>query len=170
MLSEYIHGSTYFVTLECFQRQRLLAPAAAKQMLIEAMHSMKSRFQLHVAAYAVLDDHAHLLLVMPKGGECLAALNYLRAYLVRRWREHTATREDSHIWNHALKLRPLADAEDLRAHIDYIHYDAVRHGLCERAYDYAWSSLRARVEQGHYPEDWAVMGPPASLRRVVARR
>lgn len=162
-------GTTYFVTLECHQRQRLLARPRLKQILVDAILKTKMQFGLHVAAYVILDEHAHLIFMAPAAGDCLAPMNYLRAMVARQWRELDRLSDDAPFWNHTVKQRNLPSPDDLRAHLDYIHYDPVRHGQCSRAFDYPWSSLPARVEQGHYPEDWAVMGPPASLRRIKAR-
>lgn len=159
----------YFVTLECFRRQPLLARPQLKQMLVDAMLKTKAQFGLHLVAYVVLDDHAHLLFVTPIAADCLAPMNYLRARLTRLWREHDMRLDEAQLWNHGIRSRRLSDPDAVRAHLDYIHYDPVRHGVCERAFDYPWSSLPARVEQGFYPEDWALLGPPASLRRVGAR-
>ncbi|MDO9225327.1 MAG: transposase [Pseudomonadota bacterium] len=170
MLTYKEDGGTYFITLECFQRQPLLARPRLKQMLIDAMLKTKTQFGLHLAAYVILDDHVHLLFVAPAEGECLAPMNYLRALMTRTWREHDQVLDETPFWSHGVKQRTLADADALRAHLDYIHYDAVSHGQCQHAFDYVWSSLPARVEQGHYPEDWAILGPPASLRRVEACR
>ena len=99
----------------------------------------------------------------------LAPMNHLRAGMARTWREQDQILDDALFWNPGLKSRLLVDVDELRSYLDFIHYDPVRHGVCGRAFDYPWSSLPARVEQGHYPEDWALLGPPASLRRVGAR-
>ncbi len=160
-------GGTYFVTLECFQRQPLLARPRLKQLLVDAILKTKTQFRLHMAAYVILDDHAHLIFVAPAESECLAPMNFLRASMARLWREHDQVLDDTPFWTHSMKQRPLLTPDDLRAHLDYIHYDPVRHGHSERAFDYQWSSLPARVEQGHYSENWAVMGPPASLHRIT---
>lgn len=162
-------GATYFVTLECHQRQCLLAQPRLKQLLVDAILKTKMQFGLHVAAYVIHDDHVHLLFVAPIDAECLAPMNYLRAIMTRHWREIDRVEEDAQLWNHTVKQRYLLSPDELRAHLDYIHYDPVRHGRCARAFDYPWSSLPARVEQGHYPEDWALMGPPASLHRIKVR-
>lgn len=160
-------GATYFVTMDCFQRQPLLAPPRVKEMLVDTIQKTKKQFGLHVAAYVILDDHAHLIFIAPTASEGAGPVNYLRARMTRLWREHDQRPAEAPFWNHGMKLRTLESADDLRAHLDYIHYDPVRHGLCERAYDYPWSSLQARVEQGHYPENWALLGPPASLGRFA---
>ncbi len=166
-MNEYEDGATYFVTLECFQRRPLLARPRVKQLLLNAMQDTKKQFGLHLGGYVILDDHAHLLFVAAADSEHLGPMNYLRARLTRTWREMEPGADDIPFWEHGIKARVLVDADDMRAYLDYIHYDPVRHGACERAYDYLWSSLRARVDQGHYTEDWGVLGPPASLGRFA---
>ena len=166
-MNEYKDGATYFVTLECYQRQPLLARPRAKQVLLRAIHDTKKQFVLHLGGYVILDDHVHLVFVASGDSEHLGPMNFLRARFTRAWRELEKDANDATFWEHGIKARILADVDDLRAHLDYIHYDPVRHGLCQRAYDYLWSSLRARVEQGHYTEEWAVLGPPASLGRFA---
>jgi len=169
-MNEHRAGTTYFVTLECLLHHPLLAPPGLKQMLISALRETKRQFGLSIGAYVILDDHLHLVLIAPTESDFHGPMNYLRARFVRAWRDDDKTRNEDMFWEHGFRSRLLVDADKLRQHVDYIHYDPVRHGLCERAYDYRWSSLRARVEQGHYPEDWAVMGPPASISHVLAQR
>lgn len=168
-MHDYRDGATYFVTLNCFQRQPLLSRPRLKQLLLSAIHDTKKQFGLHLGGYVILDDHVHLVFVAAADGEYLGPMNYLRARFTRAWRELETDATADAFWDHGIKARLLADADDLRAHLDCIHYDPVRHGLRYRAYDYEWSSLRARVEQGHYSEDWALLGPPASISRVTSR-
>ncbi|MBU1665039.1 MAG: transposase [Gammaproteobacteria bacterium] len=167
-MNEYKDGATYFVTLECFHHQPLLARPRLKQLLLNAIQETKKQFGLHLGGYVILDDHAHLVFVAANAdSEHLGPMTYLRARFVRAWRELEKDVNDATFWEHGIKARVLADHDDLRAHLDYIHYDPVKHGLCERAYDYLWSSLRIRVDQGIYTEDWAELGPPASLGRFA---
>jgi len=170
-MNEYRDGATYFITLKCFHRQPLLFRPRLKQLLLGAIHDTKKQFTLHLGGYAILDDHAHLVFVANADSEHLGPMNYLRARFGRAWREleKDADANTDAFWDHGIKARLLADSDDLRAHLDFIHYDPVRHGLCYRAYDYLWSSLRTRVEQGYYAEDWAVLGPPAAISRITSR-
>ena len=169
-MNEYRDGATYFITLKCLDRQPLLFRPRLKQVLLRAIHDTKKQFGLHLGGYAILDDHAHLLFVAADG-EYAGPMNYLQERFGRAWRklEQDADVDADAFWEHGVKARLLADSDDLRAHLDFIHYDPVRHGLCYRAYDYIWSSLQIRVEQGHYAKDWAVSGPPASIRGITLR-
>jgi len=161
-----------FITLRTFDRAPLLAQAAMKKWLLNSFMETKKRFRLAVAGYVVLDDHAHFLFAIPTEYEDSTVMNDLRAGFRRAWRKSTPLLERdapniTPFWEHTIEYRCAYSTDDLRAYLDFIHYDPVRHGLITRAAEYPWSSLPARVAQGHYPEIWAEIGPPASISRVA---
>jgi len=43
---------------------------------------------------------------------------------------------------------------DYAAHMDYIHFNPVKHGLAPEAGAWAYSSFRRCVAAGLYPADW----------------
>jgi len=55
----------------------------------------------------------------------------------RRYYEHTITSQ-----------------EELNNHIDYIHYNPVKHGYVERVKDWEYSSFHRFVKNGFYDENW----------------
>lgn len=161
-----------FVTLRTFERAPRLARDDLKKTLLGCIGDTKKRFRLTIAAYVVLDDHVHLLFGLPAEHESSAVMNDMRAGFMRAWRKPQPLLErdmpnDTPFWAHGIEYRAVFSSDELRAHLDFIHYDPVRHGLVTRAADYRWSSLPARIAQGHYPDNWAEIGPPASVARVA---
>jgi putative transposase len=53
-------------------------------------------------------------------------------------------------WEHAIR-----DDADFERHVDYIHYNPVKHGLVPRVADWPFSSYHRYVVQGLLPCDWA---------------
>ena len=49
----------------------------------------------------------------------------------------------------------IRDDTDLRYHVDYIHYNPVKHGYVTRVADWPYSTFHRYVSQGVYPTDWA---------------
>ncbi len=47
------------------------------------------------------------------------------------------------------------DDADYAAHMDYIHYNSVKHGWVRSAKDWPYSSFHRLSEAGIYPPDWA---------------
>jgi len=162
-----------FVTLYTHAQQPFLASSQAKQLLQAKLQETKDQFGLKIAAYVMLDDHLHLLYAthFSQGVGCI--VDSIRDGFAREWRR-LQRREaksllglDQPLWKADFQSYPLNLQEELRAHLNFIHYDPVRHGLVVRAADYTWSSLPARVRQGHYSEDWAVQTPPAGVAKVA---
>ena len=52
-------------------------------------------------------------------------------------------------WEHAIR-----DEADLERHVDYIHFNPVKHGLVSRVADWPHSSFHRYVEQGLLEVDW----------------
>jgi putative transposase len=53
-------------------------------------------------------------------------------------------------WEHTIR-----DDSNYAAHIDYIHFNPVKHGLVAHAADWPFSSFHRAVAMGIYPPDWA---------------
>ncbi len=54
-------------------------------------------------------------------------------------------------WEHLIR-----DGTDFTRHMDYIHFNPVKHGLAQRPVDWPWSSLHRYIQQGIVPPNWAV--------------
>lgn len=51
------------------------------------------------------------------------------------------------------------DEADFAAHMDYMHYNPVKHGHVKRVIDWPYSSFHRCVRQGIYPASWGDNGP-----------
>ncbi|MDE1715899.1 transposase, partial [Chromobacterium amazonense] len=59
------------------------------------------------------------------------------------------------IWQRRYWEHQIRDEADLQAHVDYIHYNPVKHGHVERVLEWPYSSFHRYVRLGWLPEDWA---------------
>jgi putative transposase len=58
------------------------------------------------------------------------------------------------IWQRRYWEHTIRDDADLERHVDYIHYNPVKHGLVSRVSDWPHSSFHRYVERGILPADW----------------
>jgi len=56
-------------------------------------------------------------------------------------------------WEHAIR-----EEVDYQRHVDYIHYNPVKHGYVMAVADWPFSSFHRFVRLGGYPSDWAGAG------------
>jgi putative transposase len=53
-------------------------------------------------------------------------------------------------WEHTIR-----DETDYERHVDYIHFNPVKHSLVTRVRDWPYSSFHRFVRRGILPQDWA---------------
>jgi putative transposase len=54
------------------------------------------------------------------------------------------------VWEHQIR-----DERDFERHVDYIHFNPMKHGYVKKIGDWPYSSFHAFVRQDIYPPDWA---------------
>ncbi|TND01442.1 MAG: hypothetical protein FD120_2615 [Gammaproteobacteria bacterium] len=59
------------------------------------------------------------------------------------------------IWQRRYWEHQIRDDRDYAAHMDYLHYNPVKHGLVKRVADWPHSTFHRLVKDGVYSPDWA---------------
>jgi len=161
-----VPGGTYFFTLVTWHRQPLLTSEERIELLRDAFRHVKARRPFTIDGIVILPDHLHCILRLPPGDADYSG----------RWREikkrfsrtvdtRTNHRNERPVWQRRFYEHTIRDHEDWRRHMDYLHYNPVRHGLVRSAAEWPWSSFRRAVGRGWYPEDWGI-SPPGDLDGV----
>jgi putative transposase len=68
--------------------------------------------------------------------------------------ESRTKRRESTIWQRRFWEHVIRNERDLMRHLDYIHFNPVKHGYVTRAIDWPYSTFRRYVRDGIYPSDW----------------
>ncbi len=152
----YIPGGTYFFTVVTHARAALFADAVNITLLGEAMRTVRASRPFTLDAVVVLPDHVHCVMRMPDNdADFSSRWREIKKYVSRRvasvqrfWQPR--------FWEHALR-----DEADWRNHMDYVHFNPVKHGFVTCAADWPWSSLRQAVNKGWYPPGWGCVAPEA---------
>jgi putative transposase len=63
--------------------------------------------------------------------------------------------EDLALWQRRFWEHTIRDEDDFGRHVDYIHFNPVKHGLVTRVRDWPHSSFHQYIRQGLLPADWA---------------
>ena len=54
------------------------------------------------------------------------------------------------IWQRRFWEHQIRDEKDLQHHVDYIHYNPVKHGLVQNVENWPWSTYHKYVKEGFY--------------------
>jgi putative transposase len=71
----------------------------------------------------------------------------------QRWRGRSGKGERG-IWQRGYWEHTIREDRDYAAHMDYIHFNPVKHGLTRDPSDWPFSSFRRCVAAGLYPAGW----------------
>ncbi len=160
-----IGGATYFFTVVTFARRPILTTPAARRILHQAWIDVQARFPFIVDAVCLLPDHLHCIWTLPevdanysirwKEIKRLFTKGYLQEIGPGDARNDSRNkRNEAAIWQRRFWDHMIRDEKDLAMHIEYIHYNPVKHGLVCRPGDWAWSSFHRYVRMGDYTSDW----------------
>ena len=155
-------GGTYFFTVNLAERRSDVLVRYVDG-LRTVLKKVKEKHPFSILAMVILPEHLHAIWRLPpddadyplrwsliKGGfsRLLAKSERIRA-------SRMAKRERG-IWQRRYWEHQIRDEGDLARHVDYIHYNPVKHGWVERAIEWPHSTLHGYVERGIVKPDWGV--------------
>ena len=161
-----VGGGTYFFTVVTYRRRRFLTDDGPRAWLRTAIEATRADHPFAIDAWVLLPDHLHCLWTLPAGD---ADYSTRWALIKRRFTQSAAStlqRDDwmsaskrkhreGTVWQRRFYEHVIRDGRDFGAHMDYIHYNPVKHGLVARVADWPYSTFHRWVAEGVYPADWA---------------
>ena len=149
LLRYFAPDQTCFVTAVTARRERLLVDNM--DLLQEALRAARRRSRFSLLAWVVLPDHTHALLRNPSGDTDRIVQRVKLSFSLKLRRR---LGRSGPFWQHRYCDHIIRSDEDLKRHLDYIHYNPVKHELVSRPLEWSLSSYRRYCRRRFYPEDW----------------
>jgi len=160
----YVPGGRYFFTLVTWRRRPVFGRHAAIEALRNAIRTVKHSRPFGVDGIVILPDHLHCILQLPEGDTDFSGRwREIKKACSRRIAPASDHRRERRVWQRRFWEHAIRSRDDWRRHMDYIHYNPVRHGFVAHPAEWPWSSFRKCVERGWYAPDWGAEAPK-SLR------
>ncbi len=156
-------GGTLFFTVVTDRRRPILASAEAVDALREAFRSVRRSRPFEIDAIVVMPDHLHCIWTLPPGDVDFSTrwrlvktgfTKHCPDILRRAPDTARLTRGEQAVWQHRYWEHQIRDDADFARHVDYIHYNPVKHGLARSPLEWPYSSFGRYVEAGVYAPDW----------------
>ncbi len=165
-IRSHISGGTYFFTIVTFQRRAILTQPDHVMLLREIISSVKKQHPFVIDAWVLLPDHMHCIWTLPEGDQDyskrigLLKSGFSKQVNPKFYFEHGGSvsrrkHRESVIWQRRFWEHTILDERDFRQHMDYVHFNPVKHGLVQRVVDWPYSTFHRYVQQNVYPLDWA---------------
>lgn len=152
-------GGTFFITATLADRH--------SRMLVDKISALRTAFSrtrkqhpFSVDAIVVLPDHLHIMMTLPQDDADFSN----RLSLIKRRFTAGALQSGPSItrrpngeialWQRRFWEHTIRDERDFGRHVDYIHYNPVKHGLVSRVCDWPYSSFHLYVRLGLLSADW----------------
>lgn len=155
-----VAGGTYFFTVNLAERRRDLLVEHV-DVLRAAVREVKERHPFHIDAFVVLPDHLHTIWSLPPGDAdyatrwMLIKAGFSRRVAKDEWRNTSRIgKGERGIWQRRYWEHLIRDDADYQRHVDYVHYNPVKHGYAMRAAEWAYSSIHRYIAAGTLAPDW----------------
>jgi len=161
----YQPGGTYFFTLVADKWQKIFALPETRALFSTCVQHVRRYHPFTIEAFCILPDHIHMLWRLPENdADYSMRISQIKRRFSRRYTtkngsstptsESRIKRRELTIWQRRFWEHLIRDKDDLHRHIDYIHYNPIKHGWVKRVRDWEDSSFHDYVKAECYELNW----------------
>jgi len=154
---------TYFFTAVTYNRRKIFTTEAEIRLLHGAIEYVQQRHPFELIAYCICPDHIHMIWTLPENdSDYPTRWRLIKSYFSRNWPgpdSHTISQSrigkgEKGIWQRRYWEHYIKDDTDLKNHIEYIHFNPVKHRLVQTPIEWQRSSFKDYVHNGLYASNW----------------
>ncbi|MGA7875578.1 MAG: transposase [Desulfoferrobacter sp.] len=158
-----IEGGTYFFTLVTYGRAKLFSYPENIDLLKRAFLEVMTRHPFTIDAFVVLPDHLHCIWTLPETDRDFSKRwRQIKSSFSRRCKSEfkppitpsKLRKKEQAVWQRRFWEHVIRDERDFTRHVEYIHYNPVKHGLVQAPGDWKYPSFHRYVRRGVYDLRW----------------
>jgi len=148
-------GASYFFTVVTKDRKPWFNNEAHIDLLRSAFRKTLNDKPFVIEAIVILPDHLHCIWQLPPGDNDFSGRwREIKKSVSRHLDANTNSRGERQVWQRRFWEHQIRDDKDWQNHLDYIHYNPLKHGLVKQVRDWPWSSFHHLSNKGWYSKDW----------------
>lgn len=157
----YVPNSIIFITIVTNKRRSILINNI--ELLKFSIDNAHKYYDFHIYALCVMNDHVHFLMELKNIKEYSKIILLIKRTFSKKidinsiedyeLRESNIKRKERDIWQRRFWEHTIRDEEDLYRHVDYIHYNSMKHYSIEPK-NWKYSTFKNFVKKGYYDIDW----------------
>ena len=142
-----IRNRDYFITCVTYDRRGILT--ASTDLFLSCWN------RIELIAWVVLPDHFHAIVSV--GDKSISEIMHI--FKVRYSRRFRDMYSPGRVWQNRFWDHMIRDQVDMNRHLDYVHYNPVKHGLVNQPSNWELSSFHDYNTSGYYDSDWGRVEP-----------
>jgi putative transposase len=156
-------GSFYFFTLVTFNRKPIFKVQQNCELFMQSLDYVKRNHPFELFAYCICLDHLHMIWKLPENDfDFSTRIRLAKSFFSRNLKDKvTQSKNPSRthkaeldVWQRRFWEHLIRDEKDLANHLEYIHFNPVKHRLTNSPWNWVYSSFSRFVEEGLYDEGW----------------
>jgi putative transposase len=141
-------GHPCFITNVTYKRKPLLVFHA--DLLTKSFSDIQLRTSFEILAWVIMPDHFHFIINL-QDEDLSSVMQRIKmsfgSVLRKKLGQHSGRIWQNGFWDHIIR-----DDKDMERHMDYIHFNPVKHGYVDTPFKWPHSSIHTYVD--NYPPDW----------------
>ena len=154
----FIPNSMVFITIVTYNRKQFLLEYI--DLIKQSLDYAKSKIMFNIVAIAILKDHIHIIIKPKVINEYPNIMKCFKTYFSRHINidnshlsEGKKHKKEKGVWQSRYWAHIILDENDLYKHIDYIHYNPMKHyNIAPR--DWKFSTFMRFVNNNYYDINW----------------
>jgi putative transposase len=153
-------GGTFFFTVVTHRRRKLFYDINNRMIFKKVIMEVQSTHPFNVDAWVLLPEHLHCIWTLPERDmDFSKRWGLIKAKFSKESKWHrTNSVWQNRFWEHLIR-----NDQDFQRHLDYIHYNPVKHGLVNGPIEYPWGSFQQHVAKGNYQKNWGCSEIPGTI-------
>ena len=156
-------GGTYFFTVVTYNRRKILCEPENVDLLRNSFRYVMQQHPFKIDAIVILPDHLHSIWTLPeKDADFSTRWRLIKSYFSRKchaqYQKNISIsrqyKKEKAVWQRRFWEHQIRDEQDFINHVEYIHYNPVKHGLVGTPKDWEYSSFQRYVNTGIYDQMW----------------
>jgi REP-associated tyrosine transposase len=155
----YIPNAIVFITQVVQDRRPVFRQHQQVDLLRSVLDEVKRLHPFAMLGYVFLPDHFHMLVQPLRETTFSQIMHSLKPNFTKTYKEAQGISDHLKLWQRRFWDHVIRDETDLEQHLDYIHYNPVKHGLVSRPENWCHSSFLEWKQRGVYPDMWGWSEP-----------
>ena len=131
------------------------------------LERVKELFPFDLLAYVILPDHFHWLMkVGDPTGNLSKIMHSIKRNYTRNFKQAHHIQEPINIWQRGFWDHVIRDERDLENHLDYIHWNPIKHGHVSKPEDWTNSTYNDWFRRGYYEFGWGWYEVPENINNM----
>lgn len=158
-----------FITIVTYKRQ----PILIKNIDQIRQSFTQTQYNFHIIARVVLENHMHIIIQSEKAEDFSKIIQSFKSKFSRQMQfnenqtEEQKNRREKEIWQRKYYDHIIRNENDFYKHLDYIHYNPIKHDYVKKAKDWKYSSYKKFVRMGYYDEIWCNFEDKNKIKQIV---